>query len=309
MGPAHDAILGVLNLGGGSGTAPNIAENFDTNRDQLLRDLPDDVEDVNLKTVDIDEHLRTLEDHRLVDYMGHGEYQITNLGRDYLDGSHDFEGKSITRTQRDRYRDKIENAGPMDYLQVGLLGTAIIAVLGLFLYIAQLICKAGLAPLLVTGIILPLLTVTVFLHMVDRAKTLNKFLITKLGAVEDNASTGSIDASAAAVANSFRPAPFLLLVLLLVVGVYLETTIGLGTQFYGLAFDLFGGVFLAIQAINSTSRRLRSSGKDMPWDDFEQETAKVTDGIWGVAFLITGFSIQALSQIPWTKVLPALPFC
>lgn len=309
MGPAHDAILGVLDLGGGSGTAPNIEEKFDTNRDQLLRDLPDDVEDVDVETVDIHEHLRTLEDHRLVDYLGHGEFQITDLGRDYLEGSFDLDGRSMTRTRRDRYRDKVENAGRMDYLRVGLLGIVITAVVGLLLYIAQFGCEAGLAPLLVTGIVLPLHTGTVFLHMVDRAKMLNKFLITKLGAVEDTASAGSIDASAAAVANAFRPVPVLLLILLLAIGVYIEMTIGLGTQFYGLAFDLFGGVFLAIQAIKSTSNHLRSSGKDLMLQDFSEEAVEVTDGVWGIAFLVVGFGIQALSQIPWTKVLPTFPFC
>lgn len=309
MGPAYDAILGVLNLGGGSGTAPDIEEKFETNRDHLLRDLPDDVEDVDLETIDIKEHLRTLTDFHLVEYLGHGEYQITDLGRQYLDDSFDLEGKSITRTRRDRFKDRVTNTRKMDPLRVGLLAAAVIAVIRLLVYIAQILCETGLAPLLITGIVLPLLTVTVFLHMADRAKSLNRFLITKLGAVEDTASTGSLDASAAAVANSFRPAPVLLLILLLTAGVYIETTIGLGTQFYGLAFDLFGGVFLGIQAIKSTSRHLRSSGKDLMFQDFSEEAVAVTDGVWGIAFLITGFSIQALSQIPWTAVLPSISLC
>jgi hypothetical protein len=145
--------------------------------------------------------------------------------------------------------------------------------------------------------------------MVDRGKLVNKFLITNLGAVEDDASSGSKDASAAAVANSFRPLPVLFLILLLSAGVYTEITFGLDNQFYGLAFDLFGGVFLGIQAIKSTSRHLRSSGMDLMMQDFGEETVGVTDGVWGIGFLITGFSIQALSQIPWTKVLPSMSLC
>lgn len=309
MGPAHDAILGILNLGGGSGTAPEIEEKFETNRDQLLRDLPDDVEDVDLETVDIEEHLRTLRELRLVDYLGHGEYQITDHGRQYLHGSFDLEEESITRTRYDRFKERVADAGRMDYLRTGLLAAAVIAVTGLLVYVAQIVCETGLAPLLVTGIALPMLTVTAVLHMVDRAKSLNRFLITKIGAVEDTASTGTIDASAAAVANSFRPTPILLLILLLTASVYIETKIGLGTQFYGLAFDLFGGVFFGIQAVKSTSRHLRSSGKDLMLQDFGEEAIEVTDGVWGIAFLITGFSIQALSQIPWTRVLPSLSLC
>lgn len=309
MGPTNDAILGVLKLGGGSGTALEIEEKFETNRDQLLRNLPDDVEDVDLKTVDIKEHLRTLREFQLVDYHGHGEYEITDHGRQYLDDSVDLEGRTITRTRSDRFKDKISDSGRREYLRAGLLAAAILAVFGLLVYVAQIVCEAGLAPLLITGIVLPILTVTVVLHMGDRAKALNRFLITKLGAVEDTASTGSIDASAAAVANSFRPTPVLLLILLLTAGVFIETTIGLGTQFYGLAFDLFGGVFLGIQAVKSTSRSLRSSGKDLKVQDFGEEAGDVTDGVWGIAFLITGFSIQALSQIPWTRVLPSLSLC
>jgi hypothetical protein len=304
MEPADDAILGVLHLGGGSGTATSIRETFDTNRDDVLDDLPDDTDDTDLDDVDVKDRLRQLRDLRLVEYDGHGEFEITSTGRSYIDGSFDLEGVTVDRSPRTR----LVKWTKRNYWSIALLAGVLLLVGGTLFYIWDIRCQAGLAPILVSVLIIPILATVVVAHTFNRGKWLTKFLIRRLNG-GDNPSEGDIDAAAAAVANSFRSFTVFLLAVILAAGVIIETNVGLGTQYYGLVFDLFGGVFLAIQATKASPRRLRSSGMDMPWENFDETTAEVTDGIWGIGFLMLGFGIQGLSQIPWHRILPSTGVC
>ncbi len=304
MEPADDVILGVLRLGGGSGTATSIREKFEIKRDDVLGDLPDDTDDIDLDDVDITYRLRLLRDLQLVEYAGHGEFEITSTGRYYIDGSIDLNGVTVDRSRRTLFNKWVKR----NYQSIALLIGAVLLVGGTLIYIWDGPCQAGLAPILVSALIIPVLAITVVTHTFNRGKWLTKFLIRALNG-GDNPNEGDIDAAAAAVANSFRSFTVFLLAVMLASGVVIEANVGLGTQYYGLAFDLFGGVFLAIQATKASPRRLRSSGIDMSWENFGEMTSEVTDGIWGMVFLMIGFGIQGLSQIPWSRILPATGIC
>lgn len=304
MEPADDVILGVLHLGGGSGTATSIRGKFEINRDDVLDDLPDDTDDIDLDDVDVTSRLRLLRDLRLVEYVGHGEFEITEHGRSYIDGSFNLDAVTVDRSRRTRYRKWAKR----NYRSIALLAGVVLLIGGILFYTWDIRCQVGLAPILVSVLIIPLLGIAVVAHAFNRGKWLTKFLIRRLNG-GDNPSEGDIDAAAAAVANSFRSFTVFLLACILAAGVVVETNVGLGTQYYGLAFDLFGGVFLAIQATKASPRRLRSSGKDMPWENFGETTAEVTDGIWGMGFLMIGFGIQGLSQILWGQILPSIGVC
>jgi len=71
---------------------------------------------------------------------------------------------------------------------------------------------------------------------------------------------------------------------------------------YGLIFDAGGGLLLALQALRANSR-LKSSGMDLGMTDYAGQSLEVNEGVWGAFLLVTGFSIQILSLIPWSGVI------
>ncbi|UDF60523.1 hypothetical protein [Halobacterium sp. BOL4-2] len=310
MRPSDDVVLGILNLGGGSGTSKSIQSTYesDANKRQVLRDVSDDAQNVELSTIDITQRLWILHDLGLVEYLGHGEFRITDQGRAYYNDEGVVELPSIKTGWRRKLGRVVARRGK------GVV-ISILSVIGLIFFLRASItnvCELGLGTSLIAFVILPITLALVVLHLIDMAKPLNIFLINTLSIVESNGlgdgevSSEDIDASAAAISNSFRSYTVLGLCVLLGAGTLLATQFTLNTQVYGLIFDLFGGVFLGFQAIHASRGQLRSSGKDLALFDFGSETVEVTDGIWGIFFLIIGFGIQGLAQIPWGTVLHTL---
>lgn len=311
------AVLKIMRTGGGAGTAKSTEVSLVYN--DSLRWFEDEnnlnISDEQRTQENAEQSLQKLRDLNLVEYIGHEEYKITDDGLNYIDGELD---EAEIHPNTESRLEKL-NGSIFDILFHVASYTLSLGIL--FLIVTGTIARTqDSGPYLVGLLIIPLVLGISLIHIQDRAKPLSERIVRNIDVGDPLASQdwseeekearrqGRLDEAASAFSNAFHLRGFILLALVLWVGVAIDLTIGVSNQVYGLIFDAGGGLLLALQAIRATGR-LKSSGMDLGMTDYAGQTLEVNEGVWGAFFLVTGFSIQILSLIPWYRIIDLWGYC
>jgi hypothetical protein len=312
-GSVSDKELAVLKAVRVSGTERSVEYRLN-HSDQIDRFIENDL-DLDSDITNIHELLSNLELKGYVEYLGHGEWEISDTGNELLQ-----EG-----TESDIGSPKKVASRSVIHPRSSLLNlAAYLLILAVSIYQVSHLLGTGelcqdVGRFLILAVLVPLLITISAIHIFQYGSVLTRFFVSNFIRMENKFANfdseekqeayeeSEFDKAHRAMANTFRYWGFLFIPAALVLISLIDMYGNLANQSYGLILDATGGIYLALEVTRTD--KLGSSGVDLGSQDYGDETKTVTDGIWGALFLISGFSIQLLSLLPWGSVFPAVEIC
>lgn len=312
-GSISDKELAILKAVRVSGTERSVEYRL-SHSDRIDRFIENDL-DLDSEITNIQELLSNLESKGYVEYLGHGEWEISDEGNELLQEGMESD---IDSSKKVASRSVIHPRSSLLNLAAYLIILSVSIYQALQLLVTGKLCQ-DVGRFLILAVLVPLLITISITHIFQYGCVLTRFFVSKFIRMENKFANfdsdekqeayeeSEFDKAHRAMANTFRYWGFLLIPASLVIISMIDMYGDLANQSYGLILDATGGIYLALEVTRTD--KLGSSGVDIGSQDYGDETKTVTDGIWGALFLISGFSIQLISLLPWGSVFPAVEIC